>query len=403
MDLVLRNVRLATMERGGEPYGCVPAAAIAVRDGRIAWIGPAAAAPQAARHIDGHGRWLTPALIDCHTHLVHAGNRAREFEMRLAGATYEEIAKAGGGIHATVAATRGASEGELLAQALPRARALADEGVGIVEVKSGYGLDLENELKMLRVARRLGDLVPITVRTTLLALHALPVEYRERPEAYVDFVCEALIPAAADGGLADAVDAFCERIAFSVPQVERVFEAAARHGLPVKAHAEQLSNLGGARLAARHGALSADHLEYLDEDGVAALARAGTVAVLLPGAFVFLRETQLPPIEALRRHGVAIALATDDNPGTSPYSSLLLMLNLGCSVFRLTPEEALAGVTRNAAQALGLERSHGTVAIGKSADVLLWDIGHPAELAYSFGTHRPAAIIRAGEVLRAPR
>ncbi len=401
MDLVLDHVRIASMEPGAAPYGVPAGDALAVRDGRIAWIGASASAPPAARRVDARGRWLTPALIDCHTHLVHAGNRAREFERRLAGASYEEIARAGGGIAATVSATRAATEDELVAQALPRVRALAAEGVTVIEVKSGYGLDVDNELKMLRAARRLSTVVPVTVRTTLLALHALPAEYRGRPDDYVDFTCERLLPAVAAAGLADAVDAFCERIAFDTRQVERLFECAARHELPVKLHAEQLSNVGGAKLAARHRALSADHLEHLDEEGAAAMGAAGTVAVLLPGAFAFLGEKQLPPLDALRRHGVPIAIATDNNPGTSPYSSLLLMLNLACSLFRLAPEEALAGATRNAAAALGLASTHGTVRVGKCADLVLWDVEHPAELAYSFGTHRPAAIVRAGEVLHA--
>ena len=400
MDLVLTNLRLATLDPSvAAPYGQARADAIAFERGRIAWIGFArelpAGAARAAR-IDGAGRWLTPALLDCHTHLVHAGNRAREYEQRLAGASYEEIARAGGGIHATVEATRAASEDALVAQALPRLAALAGEGATVVEVKSGYGLDVENELKMLRAARRLETLLPVTIRTTLLALHALPREYAGRQDAYVDFVCAELIPAAAHAGLADAVDAYCERIAFSAEQVERAFRAARAHGLPVKLHAEQLSHQGGAELAARCGALSADHLEYADARGVEAMARAGTVAVLLPGAFLHLGERQLPPIEALRRCGVPIAVASDNNPGTSPYSSLLLMMNLACAAFHLTPEEALAGVTREAARALGMGDTHGSLAIGKSADAALWDVEHPSELAYSFGTHRPAAVWRAG-------
>lgn len=400
MDLVLLNVRIATMDTAaGTPYGTLDADAVAFDGGRIAWIGRAVdrpRAPASAQGIDGEGRWLTPALVDCHTHLVHAGNRAREFEQRLAGASYEEITRAGGGIQATVRATRAAREDELVAQALPRLAALAGEGATVVEIKSGYGLDVENELKMLRAARRLGELLPVTVRTTLLALHALPQEYAGRADAYVDYVCAELIPAAARAGLADALDAYCERIAFSANQVERAFRVARDHGLPVKLHAEQLSNQGGAALAARYGALSADHLEYADDRGVEAMARAGTVAVLLPGAFLHLREKQHPPIDALRRKGVPIAVATDNNPGTSPYSSLLMMMNLACISFRLTPEEALAGVTREAARALGMAQSHGTLAVGKSADAVLWDVEHPAELAYSFGTHRPAAIWRGG-------
>ncbi|HUJ00273.1 MAG TPA: imidazolonepropionase [Usitatibacter sp.] len=396
MDLVITDLRLATMEPGGAAYGEAPFDAIAFRAGRIAWMGPAAQAPPSAKRVEARGRWATPGLVDCHTHLVYAGNRAHELEMRLAGKSYEEIARAGGGIASTVRATRGASEEELVALALPRLRRLAEDGVTVAEVKSGYGLDLEAELRMLRAARRLATELPVTVRTTLLALHALPGEYAGRADDYVDFACEALLPAAAAEGLADAVDAFCERIAFSAAQVERLFRAAGARGLPVKLHAEQLSNQQGARLAAKYHALSADHLEHLDEPGVAAMAGAGTVAVLLPGAFVFLGEKRLPPVASLREHRVPIALATDHNPGTSPYTSLLLMLNLACAAFRLTPEEALAGVTREGARALGMQRSHGTLAVGKSADVVLWDVEHPAELAYSYGTHRPAAVYRAG-------
>jgi imidazolonepropionase len=401
MDLVITGARLATMEPGGEPYGAARADAIAFREGRIAWIGAARDAPEAARRIDAANRWLTPALIDCHTHLVHAGHRAHEFEMRLAGASYEDIARAGGGIQSTVTATRAASEQDLVAQSMPRLARLLAEGVTVVEIKSGYGLDLANERKMLLAARTLARERPVTVRTTLLALHALPREFAGRADAYVDYVCTEMIPAIAAEGLADAVDAFCERIAFSPEQTERVFRAARESGLRVKLHAEQLSNQHGARLAARCDALSADHLEHVDEDGVAAMARAGTVAVLLPGAFFYLRETQRPPVELLRKHGVAIAIATDNNPGTSPYASLLLMLNMACTAFRLTPEEALAGVTRNAARALDVASTHGTLSIGKAADAVLWDIDHPAELAYSFGTHRPAAIFRAGAEVRA--
>jgi imidazolonepropionase len=396
MDLLLTHLRLATMEARGAPYGEAPFDAIAFRDGLIAWIGPSGKAPAATRHVDGGGRWATPGLVDCHTHLVYGGNRAREFEMRLGGRSYEEIARAGGGIAATVKATREAGEDALLASALARLRPLLAEGVTTIEIKSGYGLDLAHELAMLRVARRLGTIAPVTVRTTLLALHALPIEFAGRADDYVKFACETLIPEASRAGLADAVDAFCERIAFDASQVDQVFRAAAAHGLPVKLHAEQLSDQGGAALAAKWQALSADHLEYLDEAGVVAMARAGTTAVLLPGAFVFLGEKQLPPIALLRRHGVAIALATDHNPGTSPYTSLLLMLNLACAAFRLTPEEALAGVTREGARALGMAGTHGTLEIGKVADVVLWDVDHPAELAYSYGMHRPAAIYRHG-------
>jgi imidazolonepropionase len=398
MDLVLRNVRMATMEAGGRPYGEAACDAIGFEAGRIAWLGESSRAPAAAAVLEGRGRWLTPGLVDCHTHLVHAGHRAREFEMRLAGASYEEISRAGGGIRSTVRATRGASIEELVAQALPRLRRLMDDGVTAIEIKSGYGLDVESEVRMLRAARRLGEVAPVTVRTTLLALHAVPPEFAGKPDDYVDFACRELVPEAARLGLADAVDAFCERIAFSVEQTERIFRAAADHGLPVKIHAEQLSNQGGAALAARHGALSADHLEHLDEPGVEALARAKTVAVLLPGAFFFLREQRRPPVESLRRHGVRIALASDNNPGTSPYASLLLVLHMGCVLFGLTAEESLAAVTREGAAALGLQATHGTLAVGKWADAVLWDVDHPSELAYGFGVQRPATVFRHGAI-----
>jgi imidazolonepropionase len=401
-SVVITNVRLATMKPGSAPYGESACDAIAFAGGRIAWMGRSADAPASAQRIDGGGYWVTPGLVDCHTHLVYGGNRAQEFEMRLSGKSYEDIARAGGGIASTIRATRAASEDELVAAGLPRLQRIAADGTTVVEIKSGYGQDIEGELKTLRAARRLGTMAPVTVRTTLLALHALPAEYAGGADDYVDFACNELIPQAARAGLADAVDAFCERIAFTAAQVERLFRAAATHGLPVKLHAEQLSNQQGAQLAARYRALSADHLEYLDAAGVAAMAQAGTVAVLLPGAFVFLAEKQLPPVELLRTHRVPIAIATDHNPGTSPYSSLLLMLNLACAAFRLTPEEALAGVTREGARALGMQQTHGTLARGKAADLVLWDIAHPAQLAYSYGTHRPAAIYRAGVEVACP-
>lgn len=403
-DAVWINARLATMTGGGEPYGAMPGAALAVQGGRIAWVGPMAdlpGRPEALAHavVDAGGRWITPGLIDCHTHLVHAGDRAHEFELRLQGATYEEIARAGGGIRSTVAATRAASEDELVAQADRRLAALCAEGVTVVEVKSGYGLDLESELKMLRAARALEGRRPVTVRTTFLGAHALPPEFQGRADDYIDEVCGRMLPAVAAAGLADAVDAFCEGIGFTAAQTERVFLAARRHGLPVKLHAEQLSDLGGAALAARHGALSADHLEYLSEAGVRAMAAAGTVAVLLPGAYYCLRETRLPPVEALRRHGVPMAVATDCNPGTSPIASLLTVLNMACVLFRLTPEEALAGATRHAARALGLAGSHGTLEPGKAADFVLWDIERPAELAYRIGPNPCAGVVKAGRIV----
>jgi imidazolonepropionase len=400
-DAIWTGARLATMKAGGAPYGAVEAAALAVRDGRIAWAGPMFDLPGrpgdlAAEVFDAGGRWITPGLIDCHTHLVFAGDRAQEFEMRLNGASYEEIARAGGGIRSTVRATRAASEEELTAQADRRLAALCAEGVTVVEVKSGYGLDLESEMKMLRAARALEGRRPATVRTTFLGAHALPSEYEGRADDYIDEVCERMLPAVAAAGLADAVDAFCEGIGFTPEQTERVFKAARGLGLPVKLHAEQLSDLGGAALAARYGALSADHLEHLSEEGTKAMAASGTVAVLLPGAFYSLRDTKLPPMDALRRHRVPMAVATDCNPGTSPIASLLTVLNMACVLFRLTPEEALAGVTVQAARALGLADSHGTLEPGKAADFVLWDIERPAELAYRIGPNPCAGVVRAG-------
>ena len=330
----------------------------------------------------GRGGVMTPGLVDCHTHLVFGGNRADEFERRLEGASYAEIAKAGGGILSTVHATRAASEDELLQLALPRLQALIDDGATTVEIKSGYGLSVDDELKMLRVARRLGEALPVRVVTTLLGAHALPPEYQGRSDAYIDLVCEEMIPAAAAEGLADAVDVFCEKIAFSVAQCERVFQAAEAHGLPIKAHAEQLSNLGGTAIAARHGALSADHIEYLDQAGIEAMREAGSVAVILPGAFHTLRETQAPPIAGLREAGVPMAVATDSNPGSSPLFMPSLMLNLACTLFRLTPSEALAGMTAHGAAALG-RRELGRLYEGAPADLCVWDIQRPAELAYA--------------------
>jgi imidazolonepropionase len=376
-DRVWSNARLHGFGQG----------VLAADGGRIVYAGAAAEAPtfEGAEVVDCEGRWITPGLIDCHTHLVFGGDRAGEWERRLAGASYEEIAREGGGILSTVRATRAVSEDELVEQALPRLDALLAEGVTTVEIKSGYGLTLEDELKMLRAARRLGELRPVTVRTTFLGAHAVPPEFKGDPDGYVDLVCEAMIPAVAEAGLADAVDAFCERIAFSPEQVRRVFEAARAHGLPVKLHAEQLSDSGGAALAAGFGALSADHLEHLDADGVAAMARAGTVATLLPGAFYFMRETVRPPVQALRDAGVPVALATDCNPGTSPLTSLLLTLNMGATLFRLTVEECLAAVTRNAARALGMAREVGTLEAGKRCDLAVWDVERPAELVYRMG------------------
>ena len=381
MERLWTNARLATM--AGTGLGVVEDGAIACRDGRIAYVGPAADAPRAAETIDCGGRWITPGLIDCHTHLIHAGDRAGEWARRLEGASYEGIARAGGGILSTVRATRAADQAALVASALPRLDALLAEGVTTIEIKSGYGLTVEDELKMLRAGRALGDARAVRVVTTLLGAHAVPPEYAGRADAYVDLVCDAMIPAAA--GLADAVDAFCEGIGFSPAQTARVLAAARAAGLPVKLHAEQLSALGGARLAAEHGALSADHLEHADEADVRAMAAAGTVAVLLPGAYYFMRETQRPPVDLLRAHGVPIAIATDCNPGTSPTTSLLLMLNMAATLFGLTIVEALRGVTVNAARALGLGDEVGTLAPGTACDLAVWDVADPAELVYRIG------------------
>jgi imidazolonepropionase len=368
-------------------WGLIGDAALVLRAGRIDWIGARTDLPaDAARHPvhDLGGRLVTPALIDCHTHTVHGGNRAAEFELRLRGASYEQIARAGGGILSTVTATRAADEAALVAAALPFVDAMIAEGVAVIEIKSGYGLDRDSELRMLRAARRIGAVRPVEVRTSYLGAHAVPPEYRGRADAYLDEVCLPTLRAADAEGLVDAVDGFCEGIAFSPAQIARVFALAAELRLPVKLHAEQLSNLGGAALAARAGALSADHLEHLDADGVAALAAAGTVAVLLPGAFYTLRETQAPPVALLREAGVPMAVASDFNPGSSPMPSLLLAMNMACTLFRLTPEEALAGATRNAARALGLA-DRGTLAAEQVADLAVWDCGHPAELAYRIG------------------
>ncbi len=384
--MLLHNARLATMT-GTSPYGMIDKGAVVLDGGRIRWVGAVADLPAQYAGLpatDLGGRLVTPALIDCHTHLVFGGNRALEFEMRLEGASYEEIARSGGGIVSTVKATRAASQEALLADALPRVDALLAEGVSIIEVKSGYGLDHETELRMLRVARRLAAERPISVRTSFLGAHAVPPEYQGRDDAYIDEVCIPTLRVAHAEGLVDAVDGFCEGIAFQPAQLARVFDAAQELGLHVKLHAEQLSNLGGAKLAARYGALSADHIEYLDEDGVAEMAHAGTTAVILPGAFYTLRETQAPPIAALRAHGVPMALATDANPGSSPLTSLLLTMNMGCTLFRMTPQEALAGVTCYAARALGLADC-GSLAAGMRADLAVWDVEHPAELAYRIG------------------
>ncbi|MBZ9765020.1 imidazolonepropionase [Mesorhizobium sp. CA8] len=386
---IWRNARLATMAEGAAGLGIVEKGAIAVRDRLILYAGPEADMPasvgQGAETVDCSGRWITPGLIDCHTHLVYAGNRANEFEMRLAGATYEEVARAGGGIVSSVKSLRAASEDELVAQTLPRLDALIAEGVTAVEVKSGYGLDAENEKKSLRAARHLANERPVTVRTTCLAAHALPPEAKGDKDAFIDLVAGTILPEVAAEKLADAVDGFCEGIAFSAEQMARVFDKAKALGLPVKLHADQLSNLHGAALAARYGALSADHLEYTDEAGAEAMAKAGTVATILPGAYYFIRETKKPPVDLFRRHGVKMAVATDSNPGTSPLTSLLLTMNMAATLFGMTVDECLAGVTREAARALGLLGQTGTLEAGKSADLAIWDIERPAELVYRMG------------------
>ncbi len=398
-DLLLTGATLATFE-GDLPYGLVEDGAIAFAGGRIAWVGPRTSLPAGAEkraanveHLDG--ALVTPGLIDCHTHLIFGGDRAHEFDLRLNGASYEEIARAGGGIASTVKATRDANEDALLAQALPRARALIDDGVTTLEIKSGYGLALDGERRMLRVARRLGEVLDIEVRKTFLGLHALPPEHASDRNTYVSKVCDDMLPALAAEGLVDAVDAFCDGIGFTREETRRVFERARELGLPVKLHAEQLSNLEGAALVAEFGGLSADHLEYLSEDGAVAMAKAGTVAVLLPGAFYALRETKLPPIAHLRRHGVPMAVATDCNPGTSPLLSLRLAAGMACTLFRLTPEEALRGVTVNAARALGLS-DRGTLSVGQRADAVLWRVSRPAELCYWIGGNPVHAVYRGG-------
>jgi imidazolonepropionase len=400
-DSIWTNAHLATMRPGGAPYGAVRDGAVAVKDGIVAWLGsrkdlPGAPESLAAKVHDARGGWLAPGLIDCHTHLVYAGHRAHDFEKRLEGATYEEIAGEGGGILSTVAATRAASQEELLRAAKGRLKRLLLEGVTTVEIKSGYGLETSSELRMLRVARILGDQHPVTVRTSLLGAHALPPEYAHDREGYVGLVREEMIPAAAREGLADYVDAFCERIAFSVEECEDIFRGARAHDLPVRLHADQLSDSGGATLAARFEALSADHLEYCSSSGADALARSGTVAVLLPGAFYFLGQSTHPPVELFREKGVPLAIATDSNPGSSPVSSLLLTMNMACTLFGLTPEESLAGVTRNAAAALGLGGDRGVLEVGKRADFAVWDVDTPAELSYWVGGNPCVAVVQDG-------
>ncbi|MCF5222663.1 imidazolonepropionase [Pseudomonas syringae] len=396
MKTLWKHCHIASMAHG--KYSIIEDAAIVTSGALIEWIGPQAdlIEPEHDNCIDLGGAWVTPGLIDCHTHTVFGGNRSGEFEQRLQGVSYAEIAAAGGGIASTVRATRAASEDELYASAERRLRHLLKDGVTTVEMKSGYGLDLENERKILRVIRRLGKTQPVTVRATCLAAHALPPEYADRADDFINHICNEMLPALAAEGLVDAVDAFCEYLAFSPEQVERVFITAGQLALPVKLHAEQLSSLGGSSLAARYNALSADHLEFMTEDDAIAMAAAGTVAVLLPGAFYFLRETQLPPMDALRKHGVPIAISTDLNPGTSPGLSLRLMLNMACTLFRMTPEEALAGVTFNAAKALGMSATHGSLEVGKVADFVAWNIERPADLAYWLGGDLDKRIVRHG-------
>jgi imidazolonepropionase len=403
-DGVWTGLRLAPGAAPGIPLSSTTDAAIVVQQGHIEWVGAAAALPDAyaaqahlPRH-DGGGALVTPGLVDCHTHLVYGGQRANEFAMRLAGASYEEIAQAGGGIVSSVRATREASEEALFSSAAARLEVLLAQGVCAIEIKSGYGLSLEHERKQLRVARRLGEAYGVTVRTTFLGAHALPPEYAGRSSDYIDLVCQTMMPALAAEGLIDAVDVFCERIAFSLEETERVFKAAQALGLPVKLHAEQLSDMGGAALAARYGALSCDHIEHLSRPGIDAMRAAGTVAVLLPGAYYTLRDTHLPPIEALRAAGVPMAISTDHNPGTSPCLSLLLMINMACTLFRLTVPEALAGVTANAARALGLQATHGVIAPGVPANFVLWRVGELAELAYWLGGQPVRTVVRQGRI-----
>ena len=396
MKTLWQHFHVATMAQG--KYSIIEDAAMVTAGSLIEWIGPRSQVPTAdyAQVHDLQGAWVTPGLIDCHTHTVFGGNRSGEFEQRLEGVSYAEIAAKGGGIASTVRATRAATEDELFASAHKRLRSLLRDGVTTVEIKSGYGLDLVNERKMLRVARRLGEALPVSVRATCLAAHALPPEYKDRADDYIDHICVEMLPALAAEGLVDAVDAFCEYLAFSTEQVERVFKVAQQLGLPVKLHAEQLSSLHGSSLAARYQALSADHLEFMTEDDAIAMAASGTVAVLLPGAFYFLRETQLPPMDALRKHGVKIAIASDLNPGTSPALSVRLMLNMACTLFRMTPEEALAGATQHAATALGMGDTHGSLEVGKVADFVAWQIDRPADLAYWLGGELDKRVVRHG-------
>lgn len=400
-DLLLTDAQIASMTDGDTPYGVISDAALAIKDGTIAWLGAQHKLPdcEAATTRSVAGQWLTPALIDCHTHLIFGGDRADEFELRLLGTSYEEIAKQGGGIMSTLRATRAASAEELFQSGMQRLRALAAEGVATIEIKSGYGLDVENEIKMLEVARRLGSESGLSVRTTLLAAHAVPPEYQDDADGYIDVICNELLPYVAEHNLADAVDAYCESIAFRAPQVARVFAAARELDLPVKLHADQLSDGGGGELAAHFEAMSADHLEYTSHSGIKAMARAETTAVLLPGAFLSLGETQLPPIDTMRELGVAMALASDFNPGTSPVCSLRHAMLLGARLFKLSPQECLAGVTRNAAKALQLDHDRGTLEVGNRADIAVWDIRHPRDLCYWLGVPQLGFLLAAGKIV----
>ncbi|MBN7819227.1 imidazolonepropionase [Bowmanella yangjiangensis] len=402
-DLLITNINLATFDPALGPYGIIEQGALLVAGGHIQWLGKQQDLPKlgdVSHAVDGQGQWLLPGFIDCHTHLVFAGNRADEFEQRLQGVSYTDIAKQGGGIRRTVSATREASEAQLLTLALKRAEVLLAQGVTCIEVKSGYGLDVESELKLLRVARQIGKHLPLTIQTTFLGAHALPAEYQDDAQGYIDLVCQHMLPLVAEQQLADAVDVFCENIGFTLAQTQQVFDAAKQLGLPVKLHAEQLSNLGGSALAADYQALSVDHIEFLDEAGVKAIAQSGTVATLLPGAFYYLRETQKPPIDLLRQYQVPMAVATDFNPGTSPILNLQLMLNMACTLFALTPEEALQGVTQHAAKALGLQNTVGMLKAGMQADMQLLDISHPNQLAYQIGGHPLTRLWQAGKPVK---
>jgi len=396
------NAHLATMTDAGNSYGAIASGALALADGKIVWVGEMTdlddVQTKDIQVIDCKGALLTPGLIDCHTHIVYGGNRANEFEMRLQGKSYEEIAQAGGGIVSTVAATRAASISCLVESAKARLDALHSQGVTTIEIKSGYGLDLENEVKMLNAAAELAKVSPVNIQRTFLGAHALPIEYKDQPEEYIDLVCHKMLPMIAELNLADAVDVFCEGIGFNLAQTKRVFDAAKAHGLAIKVHAEQLSNLGGTELASKYSALSSDHIEFLDQAGVKAMAKSDMTAVLLPGAFYFLRETQLPPIDILRKHKVPMAIATDANPGSSPLNNIQLMLNMACTLFRLTPAEALAGVTCHGAKALGLAKSKGQLKVGYDADIAVWQVNQPAELCYQFGVNPLKALYINGKI-----